>query len=236
MSLWFRLYTEVLNDPKVQSLSGDLFKTWVNVLCIAAENDGVLPDFKALQFLLRCNAEAVTKALQELTEAGLLAVTKNQYGETYQPHNWTKRQYKSDSSADRVKRHRERHKTVTQAVTVTPPETETDTETEQNRTEKPPLSPLPEKPIPLEAQVMFEAAWQAWPARKKKDQARLAYAEATRRGITHETIMRGIGKFCSHHAEAKTPPHFLQSLDDWLTSDGWTQQFKLTKHDGRPVL
>jgi hypothetical protein len=60
---WFRLYSEVLNDPKVQCLSGEHFKTWINILCIASKNHGVLPDMEALQFLLRATPEAVTEAL-----------------------------------------------------------------------------------------------------------------------------------------------------------------------------
>jgi len=34
MSQWFRMYAEVLDDPKVQRLSGDEFKAWVNILCL----------------------------------------------------------------------------------------------------------------------------------------------------------------------------------------------------------
>jgi hypothetical protein len=132
---WFRLYSEVLNDPKVQCLSGEHFKTWINILCIASKNHGVLPDMEALQFLLRATPEAVTEALAILTQAKLLTVTKNQHGEVLQPHNWVKRQYKSDTSADRVKRHREKAKTVTCNVTVTPPDTDTDTDTDTEKKE-----------------------------------------------------------------------------------------------------
>ena len=43
MARWFRMYAEVVDDPKVQRLSPALFRAWVNVLCLAASNGGVVP-------------------------------------------------------------------------------------------------------------------------------------------------------------------------------------------------
>ena len=37
---WLRLYDDVLDDPEVQRLPPDLFKHWVNLLCLA--NKGTL--------------------------------------------------------------------------------------------------------------------------------------------------------------------------------------------------
>jgi hypothetical protein len=35
MSQWLRLYTDLINDPKVQLLPAEDFKGWINILCIA---------------------------------------------------------------------------------------------------------------------------------------------------------------------------------------------------------
>ena len=40
---WFRLYNDVINDPKVQRLDGETFKAWINILCLASKGGGVLP-------------------------------------------------------------------------------------------------------------------------------------------------------------------------------------------------
>ena len=125
---WFRFYTEVLNDPKAQKLDPHIFKMWVNFLCVASDNNGVLPDIAELAYVTRCDENTVTEASRILIEADLLTVTKNQYGEVLSPKNWAKRQYKSDSSADRMRRHRANKKSVTSDVTVTPPETDTESE------------------------------------------------------------------------------------------------------------
>lgn len=120
---WFRMYAETLHDPKVQNLPSDMFKFWVNILCIACTNDGRLPSVKDLAFALRLPELSTGEALIYLLKANLLHEGKNQHGLWYYVHSWEKRQYKSDSSTERVKRFRN--------VAVTPP----DTEQRQNRTE-----------------------------------------------------------------------------------------------------
>ena len=119
-SYWFRMYAEVLNDPKVQNLPGDLFKIWVNALCIACNGNGTLPKLEDVSFALRLPFHETKTAFQELEKHALLVTVD----ETFQFKSWNKRQYKSDVSTERVKRHRERKRNVTE----TPPDTDTDTE------------------------------------------------------------------------------------------------------------
>lgn len=131
MSRWFRFYGEALNDHKVQTLSPDLFKTWVNLLCAASLNEGVLPPAERLSFELRVSAHEMQTRLDELILLGLLDIRADK---RLEPHNWEKRQWKSDDSKDRVRRHRstKRHGNDDVTVTVTPPESYTDTDTESN--------------------------------------------------------------------------------------------------------
>ena len=147
MSRWFRLYAEVLDDPKVQRLPPSLFKTWVNVLCLAANaKAGVLPPIDDIAFRLRLSAHEATQQIDELILAGLIDIGVN--GE-WTPHAWDKRQYTSDSSAERVRKHREKKKaedgcnvtaSVTRNVTVTSQnrtdQIRTDSETDQTRRER----------------------------------------------------------------------------------------------------
>lgn len=128
MSRWFRLYGhDVLNDPKVQRLSPPLFKAWINILCAASENAGIVPERADLAFLLRKSEEAVCNDVDALVSVGLLDEAEG----VTRPHNWDGRQFKADVSNERVKRHRERRRNVTPAVTATPPETDTEPEKEE---------------------------------------------------------------------------------------------------------
>ena len=50
---WFRFYVRTLNNPKVQRLPGNIFKGWLNLLCLAKETDGSLPPVEDISFRLR---------------------------------------------------------------------------------------------------------------------------------------------------------------------------------------
>lgn len=103
---WFRYYESALDDPKVQRLPGELFKSWVNILCLAKRHRGVLPSLTDIAFALRKSEEITQKTISQLKQAGLL--DEMEIG--LQPHNWNERQFQSDVSTARVKRFRERHK------------------------------------------------------------------------------------------------------------------------------
>ena len=117
---WFRLYPDLLRDPRVQGLRPVMFKHWINLLCLANENTprGILPDVRTMALALHLRADRCHNVVRTLTRRGLFDVTT----EGLKPHNWDKFQYKSDTSTERVKRFRN--------VTVTPPDTDTDTDTE----------------------------------------------------------------------------------------------------------
>lgn len=128
MSRWFRLYDELLDDPKVQRLSGDDFKAWINLLCLASRNDGNLPSTEDIAFALRLDGKKASALLQRLVSVGLLDEADGRFS----PHGWNARQYKSDVSTGRVKQFRERQKAVSgnggETFHETPPETDTETD------------------------------------------------------------------------------------------------------------
>lgn len=134
MNKWFRLYTDILDDPKVQKLPSETFKDWVNILCLASKYDGSLPPLSDISFALRRTESDCASLLSKLTNAGLIDEKRG----VLRPHNWDARQYKSDSSTDRVKRYRKRSRNVPETASGAHQiqnRTETDTETEQNRGE-----------------------------------------------------------------------------------------------------
>lgn len=129
MSRWFRAYDDALDDPKVQRLSDANFRAWFNLMCVTSKNDGAPFNLQEIEFRLRLTPAKAKAVVSALVEAGLL----DEIDGRFVSHNWSARQFKSDVSNDRVKRHRQRRVergcNVTSSVTVTPPETE------QNRTE-----------------------------------------------------------------------------------------------------
>ena len=81
---WFRFYDEALDDPKVQRLPAPLFKTWVNLLCLASKHGGQLPQMPDIEFALRIAPEEAAQAIALLEKAGLLDRDRNGLA----PHNW----------------------------------------------------------------------------------------------------------------------------------------------------
>jgi hypothetical protein len=122
VSRWFRMYSDALDDPKVQRLPGDLFKAWVNLLCLANRNDGVLPCIEDIAFALRMSQDVTVTVTTELVARGLL-----DDHDGLAPHNWAERQFKSDtpeSAAERKRAQRAREKTQEKPSNVTPDVTE----------------------------------------------------------------------------------------------------------------
>ncbi|MEY9885561.1 hypothetical protein [Bradyrhizobium sp. USDA 329] len=123
---WFRLYNDLINDPKVQSLPDRVFRGWINVLCIASKCAGILPPLQDVAFLLRLTPSRTQSLLDELKAAGLLDANDGKLS----PHNWKGRQYESDSSTSRVRDYRDRRRNGAGNVSSTVPEAVPESETD----------------------------------------------------------------------------------------------------------
>ena len=127
---WFRFYVRTLNNPKVQRLPSSAFKGWINLLCLAKETDGELPPVKDISFRIRLSVSKTEELLNTLRSNGLI--------EGDRMHDWDEMQRPSDSSKERVRLHRKRHKeqlrNVTGNVTVTEQiRLDTDKKREENK-------------------------------------------------------------------------------------------------------
>jgi hypothetical protein len=106
---WFRLYNELIDDPKIALMSSDTFKTLIMLMCYASEleQNGKIPESELLiSWRLRRDKNDLIRELSELEK---LEIISNKSG-YYEFNNWGKRQYISDDSSLRMKRHRNRTK------------------------------------------------------------------------------------------------------------------------------
>lgn len=183
---WFRLYAEFATDPKVQMMSEADQRRFIMVLCIRCSNDDVTFQDEEIAFQLRISSEDWARSKAVFLQKGLIH-------EDNTPVAWDKRQFVSDSSAERVRRHRAAKKKAGKQpcnVTETAPEADTDSETEK------PLSPssvvdistavAPEEPQPA-----------ALPADRP---ALVVEPEQTRRGTVCRMLRAaGISDAAPHH-------------------------------------
>jgi hypothetical protein len=130
MTRWFRVYQDLVDDPKVQRLEPSLFKALINLWCLTSANDGVFPPIDEIAFKLRMKPQKAQSVLDRLNAHGL--IEEDETGT--HPHNWARRQFKSDvgdpTAAERMQRHRNRQRngSVTPPVTLRRPETEAEAE------------------------------------------------------------------------------------------------------------
>jgi len=124
---WFRMYAEFANDPKVQMLSEVNQRRFVMLLCFRCSNDDETFQDEHVTFQLRISNDEWNKTREIL-------LANNLINEHNIPRGWNKRQFLSDSSTERVKKHREKKKregNVTETKCNALEQNRTDTE--QNR-------------------------------------------------------------------------------------------------------
>ncbi len=110
---WLRWYTDVLHNPKVHRLGKPEYWTWTMMLAAFRANDDVMPPLADLAFLLRMPEKTLAKHIETITAVGLFDRTED----GIRPHNWDDRQFLSDTSRERTRAYRERHKQQPNSVT-----------------------------------------------------------------------------------------------------------------------
>lgn len=128
-SRWFRLYGEFATDPKVQMLSETDQRRYIMLLCLRCSNGDVTLQDVAVTFMLRVSSEEWAKTKAVLVASNLIT-------DDNKPVAWDKRQYASDSSTERVYKHRAKAKkacNVGVTLQSRPVEAETETEIEVNK-------------------------------------------------------------------------------------------------------
>lgn len=215
---WFRFYTETLFSAKLQSQSGDRFKSVVNCWCSAARHGGKLPDLKTLSFELRMSEQSAKRLVESLAADNLLDCNDG----VYVPHDWGKWQYDSDVSTDRVRRFRGVTKAVPgtttkrfRSVSETPPETETETEQ---------ITPTPFSDYGCDDLV--QELYATWPQKRRGG-----------RPVIEELVVRKVSESVDPQATIQTirtsAKNYLAQLDGdtfcfglkrWLEEDEWTNQ------------
>lgn len=91
---WFRLYHDLVDDPKVQRLPGETFKFWINVLCLASQSreEGFIDlDVEDIAWRTRMSESEARGHLDALIDAGLVDRDEED-SESLWIHNWLGRQ------------------------------------------------------------------------------------------------------------------------------------------------
>ena len=141
-SVWFRCYTEIKRDRKLRRLPSCFRWIWVVLMAIAKESpiEGQLLLSEDLPLTIEdiadeaaVDTEEVEQAIERFKEQNMLHEEEGVFVLT----NWDSRQFVSDNSTERVRKHRQRKKeTPVKRYSndeVTPPDTDTDTDTDTEK-------------------------------------------------------------------------------------------------------
>ena len=129
---WFRLYSEFAHDPKIQMLSEAMQRRYVMLLCLRCSETLATLHETEIAFQLRLSEK-------DLEETKLLFISKKFIDRQWNLLNWDKRQFVSDSSTERVARHRQKKKQASNADETLQErpsnaiDTDTDTDKKQNK-------------------------------------------------------------------------------------------------------
>ncbi len=124
MMNWLRLYSEFASDAKVQSMPEAMQRRLIMLFCFRCSNVLATLHDDELAFALRISES-------DLAETKALFERKGFIDSGWNILKWDERQYVSDSSTERSRKHRESKKEGMQRacnVAETPPDTDTDTE------------------------------------------------------------------------------------------------------------
>ena len=198
---WFRMYAEFATDPKVQMMPEVMQRRFVMLLCLRCGNGNVTLQDEEVAFQLRISNDEWLQTKAYLIDKGLI-------DDVGLPTNWDKRQYASDSSAERVARHREKKKQACN-VTVTPPEKEKEKET---------------KSKPKGDSLLFEAFWQAYPNKKARAAAQKAFDKLKVDQQLIDTILSAIQSQTQSEDWTKDNGRFIPYPATWLNQTRWLDE------------
>lgn len=198
MTRWFRFHSDAMRNPKVAKLTDREFRLWVRLLSVAAENDGTIPALDDLKLVLNARLDHLLAGVERLLSVGL--IDRKDTG--YEPHNWNKFQYKSDTSTDRVQKFR-----ASRNVSETPPDTEQIQK--QKVVPKGTLANTPE----------FDAFWSVYPEKVGKGAARKAFPVALSKAPL-ETLIAGVRRYIATKPRDRNYCH----PSTWLNEERWSDE------------
>ena len=212
---WFRMYGEMMDDPKIGTLDDAAFRTWVELLCTACKaEDGGNTHLTEndIDWAFRRNAR---ETLQKLLQRDLVTVTET--GEIVIT-SWEKRQKKSDSSTDRVRAHRQKAKQDKDL------QQDSQDETLQKRKGNGLEKRREEKNKDTSLDAMFDEFWTAYPKKVSKAAALKAYRKIKPSESLQAEILAAVSRAKTSVDWSKDDGQFIPYPASWLNARRWEDE------------
>lgn len=197
---WFRMYAEFATDAKVQSMPEAMQRRLMMLFCLRCSDVTVTLSDEELAFQLRISDE-------ELAATKTLFVKKGFIDDAWEVLNWDKRQFASDSSAERTAAYRARKKAEQESSKTSQKRHSDalDTDTDKKQNIKPSAAAKPLDPD-------FEAAWSAYPPRSgaSKSDSLKAWKARIKGGESANEILAGVKRYAAYVKARATEDSFIK--------------------------
>lgn len=220
---WLRLYSDIVDNEKIRLLSYDDRWHFIAILC--CKQQGILDEKSDLTE--RKLAVKLGVQLRELDEIKRRLMEVELIDEGFNPVGWDSKQFKSDSSAERVRKYRENNKNKTCNVTETLPErnsnaVDTDTDTEDKKTCSEQSSEPALFNLPLNKTDTFHPI-------TKSDLAE--YSELYPNAEVEQEIRKMIGWLNGNKRKRKTKAGIGKFIHAWLSKEQDKPKLKVVGND-----
>ena len=214
---WFRLYAEILDDPKIGRLPDSTFRTFIELLCVQCEAGDESGDtgLTAVDIGWRLRRD-ISDDLDRLVALNVVEVV----GDAVRISAWEKRQFKSDSSTERVRKYRAKQSETFQKRYSNALDTDTDTDTEKTT---PPNPPPTTNGTPPE----FSQWWQAYPKKVAKDAALTAWKKRKPGKALAAEMLSAIESQCrAGHFIGRDGCEYVPNPATWLNQGRWQDEVR----------
>ena len=217
---WFRVYSEILDDPKVAKMDGETFRCFVYLLALSSElgNNGIINmSVSDISWRIRIPVNTLEQAIAYFVKNNILTKEDDSFVIT----NWKKRQFASDDIGQRVKRYREKQRNVTSNVIDT--DTDTDTDTEKTHVAK----NGNDANINKKKESDFEVFWKAYPNKTEKKYTLKCWKKLNSTRPPIEELLEAIRKQTEwrEKANGEFRPEWKNPAT-WLNKGCWDDELK----------
>lgn len=229
---WFRVYTEILDDMKLRSLTGDQKWDWVCLLALARESSEpgvVCGTAEDAAWRLRRPLDEFEESLRLFEERGMVEVRPGRIIVThFLARQYDKQSDRPDATRDRKRRSRANHAGVTlesrgghadqngESRPSHATDTDTDTDTDSDSDVQDSSAPTANKP-PYPPK--FEAFWSAYPRHDEKRKAFRVWQARIRAGVKPDELVRAATLYAAKVAREGTLPKFVKLAATFLGPD-----------------
>jgi len=227
---WFRMYGEFATDPKVQMMSEVMQRRLVMLFCLQCCN--VLATLHeterdaAVAFQLRISQEDCTATKELFCSKGFIDCSWNVV-------KWSERQYQSDSSTERSRKHREAKKQARAADATLQQrssnalDTDTDTDTDTDKTKSKALCDEPHNTTakPTATTASFDAFWAAFADKRGKEEALKVWKRIKPSADLAEQITAAAERYAAYRAAVLLPQGRTPKMaQGWLSGERWNDE------------